>query len=86
MMEYSLYKLVELFVDVAEANIMIMFASIFLAKDEIEKKRKIIFSSAIGMGLLCFLLDQIGLLSVWKMFLMLFCYFCLLTPLYNFLK
>ena len=83
MMEYSLYKLVELFVDVAEANIMIMFASIFLAKDEIEKKRKIIFSSAIGMGLLCFLLDQIGLLSVWKMFLILFCYFCLLQYLYK---
>lgn len=69
MIEAYLYKIVELLVDIVEANIIILFVGVFSAKEKIGEKWKLIFGCAAGMGILCFLMDQAALISMIKTFI-----------------
>lgn len=66
MIEAYLYKIVELLVDIVEANITILFVGVFSAKEKLAEKWKLIFCCAAGMGMLCFLMEQVALISIIK--------------------
>lgn len=78
MIETYMYELVELVVDIVEANILFIFVGIFTAKDKLTSKWTQMFCCAFGCGAVCFLLDQIALLSIVKTLVLMFVY-CVLS-------
>lgn len=79
MIETYMYKLVELVVDIVEANTLLIFVGIFTAKDNLITKWRQVFCCAFGCGVACFLLDQIALLSLFKTLGLMFIYCVLIV-------
>lgn len=69
-MEVLVYKVVELLADVAEANIILLFVGIFTVGGRISAHWKEILGCGIGMGIVCFAMDQVALMSWVKTFLL----------------
>lgn len=69
-MEEWIYKIIELVGDVLEANFLLLFVGIFLAKKLIVKKINRILVYSFGMGIACYFLDHFILVSLGKMVLL----------------
>jgi hypothetical protein len=78
-----MYKFVELLADVVEANILIVFVGIFTVRGRIEKQWKQMLGFAVAMGAICFLLDQIVLVSWGKTIAMLVLYVFVCTKVHH---
>jgi hypothetical protein len=78
-----MYKFVELLADVVEANILIVFVGIFTVRGRIEKHWKQMLGFAVGMGCMCFLLDQIVLVSWLKAIVIMILYILICKWMYK---
>ncbi|MDE6759778.1 MAG: GHKL domain-containing protein [Lachnospiraceae bacterium] len=83
MIEQDIYKMMEWMTNVVEANLLLLFVGIFLAKSEIIFKRKIIIGWSIGMGTVCYILDHAGIISVWKTVVLLMAYMIIAYIIYR---
>jgi sensor histidine kinase YesM len=83
MLETYMYKMIELLADVVEANIVILFVGIFTIRGRIEKRWKQMLGFAVVMGGICFLVDQVDLISWWKTSVMLVLYILICDKLYK---